>query len=239
MVLHDMNSLFYRRLVCLCSMFCAFTGNAWANLELHKSKYVGADRVGRATLLCERQHGGVRVIGPRCEQKQGTQTIFFIYVADFNSNFYLGKDKYSRICSFFDEVRKENPYTLFSNAGDYHEKGSIAEQYSHGVAVTAATRAMQFDVRTIGNHDFAWGVEHLLDLSHDAHSLILMSNTDYVGSDTQGLGSVKYGVMNVGCLRVGFFGMVSLPWDELNKKYLLDSDTPPSTCLAQPSPARL
>lgn len=186
------NSQIALRLVCL--MLTALTTNALAATE--------------------------SVIGPPCEAAQRTQNISFVHVSDLHANFDLHQDKYSRIRAFFDSVRQENPYAVFSNAGDDHEKGSIAEQYSAGVAVTEATRTMRFDVRAIGNHDFAWGDKHLLDFSHDDHSMVLMSNTQYVGSDTLGLGTVDYGVIKLGCLRVGFFGMVSPPWDELDRNYV-------------------
>ena len=173
-----------------------------------------------AALTTNALAGAEPVIGPTCNAGQRTQNVSFVHVSDLHANFDLAQDKYSRIRAFLESVRQENPYVVFSNSGDDHEKGSIAEQYSAGIAVTEATRAMRFDVRTIGNHDFAWGDKHLLDFSFDAHSMVLMSNTQYVGPDTQGLGSVKYGVIKLGCLRVGFFGMVSPPWDELDRNYV-------------------
>lgn len=161
-------------------------------------------------------------IGPACTEGQTTQKVSFVHVGDLHANFDLFEDKYSRIRAFLEQVRTENPYTIFTNAGDDHEKGSLAEQYSHGDAVTEATIAMQFDVRTIGNHDFAWGVEHLLAFSRDPHSLVLSSNTHYDGPDVQGLGSVDYGVLQVGCLRIGFFGLVGPSWNELDEPAYVD-----------------
>jgi len=149
-----------------------------------------------------------------------TQTITFVHVGDLHARFDLFEDKYSKIRAFLNTVRSANPYTVFTDAGDDHEKGSVAEQYSRGDAVTAATFAMQFDVRTIGNHDFAWGGEHLLAFSRDPHSMVLSSNTHYDagGPDPLGLGSVDYGVLQVGCVKIGFFGMTGSPWDELDEQ---------------------
>lgn len=161
-------------------------------------------------------------IGPACTEGSTTQKVSFVHVGDLHAHFDLVEDEYSRIRAFLKKVRLENPYTIFTNAGDDHEKGSVAEQYSRGNAVTEATVAMQFDVRTIGNHDFAWGVEHLLAYSRDPHSMVLSSNTHYDGADLQGLGSVDYGMLQVGCLRIGFFGLVGESWNELDQQVAVD-----------------
>ncbi len=161
-------------------------------------------------------------IGPACTDGTITQKVSFVHVGDLHANFDLVEDKYSRIRAYMEKVRQGNPYTIFTNAGDDHEKGSVAEQYSRGSAVMDATFAMQFDVRTIGNHDFAWGVEHLLAFTRDPHGLVLSSNTYYDGPDALGLGSVDYGVLQVGCLRIGFFGLVGGPWNELDQELTAD-----------------
>lgn len=156
-------------------------------------------------------------IGPECAGGAGQQKISFVHVGDMHANYDPVNDKYSRIRAFYKKTIKENPYTIFTNAGDDHEKGSVAEQLSQGVASMEATFAMQFDVRTIGNHDFAWGEKHLLDFSHDPRSIVLLSNTRYRGSDPRGLGAVEYGELQVGCIRIGVFGLISAPWNELDK----------------------
>jgi 2',3'-cyclic-nucleotide 2'-phosphodiesterase (5'-nucleotidase family) len=162
-------------------------------------------------------------IGPACPATPpATQKVSFVHVGDLHASFDLVDDKYSRIRAFLDNVRSGNPYTVFTNAGDDHEKGSVAEQYSRGDAVTQAIFAMQFDVRTIGNHDFAWGAEHLLAFTRDPHSMVLASNTTYDGPDPLGLGSVPYGVLQAGCLKIGFFGMVGPSWNELDEQTYVD-----------------
>lgn len=123
-----------------------------------------------------------KAIGPACTGVSTTQKVSFVHVGDTHARFDLAEDSYSRIRAFLKRVRLENPYTLFTNAGDDHEKGSVAEQYSRGSAVTEATFAMQYDVRTIGNHDFAWGVDHLLAYSRDPYGMVLSSNTRYDGA---------------------------------------------------------
>lgn len=160
-----------------------------------------------------------RTIGPPCDPKSKKQKIIIIHVGDLHGNFDLVDDKYSRIRAYYKRGKKVNPYTLFINGGDDHEKGSVAEQLSQGQAVIEVAAAMGFDVRTLGNHDFAWGEKHALEYSRDAQALVLSANTRYLGSDASAFGAQDYGVLKVGCLKLGFFGMVSSPWNELDEAY--------------------
>jgi len=58
------------------------------------------------------------------------------------------------------QVKKENPFTLFTNAGDDYEKAQLAEELSRGQSTREVVEAMQYDVRALGNHDFAWGLRN-------------------------------------------------------------------------------
>jgi hypothetical protein len=138
-----------------------------------------------------------------------------------------------------EQVRAENPYTVFTNAGDDYEKGSIAEELSQGRTTRQVVQAMHYDVRTIGNHDFAWGLEELLAFSHDPAAMVLASNTRMTAVTPDGQqvrpqvssapgndegrsgdpGWVDYAELTVGCVKIGFFGLVSRPWNENGEQY--------------------
>ena len=52
------------------------------------------------------------------------------------------------------------PNTLLIDSGDTWQ-GSIYSNYNHGHLVTDVYNAIEMDVRTVGNHDFDWGLEAL------------------------------------------------------------------------------
>lgn len=155
-------------------------------------------------------------IGPVCNPNLTEQTISFVHVADLHANYHRG-NRYGKIRGFYNQVKANNPYTLFTNGGDDYEKGSIAEPESAGVATLQATEAMKFDVRVIGNHDFAWGVNQLLDFADDPHGQVVLSNAQYQGDD---FGGLRYTEFTLGCVRVGVFGMVTQPWNEFDQQYV-------------------
>lgn len=134
-----------------------------------------------------------------------------------------GSSPAARIRGYYEQVKKENPFTLFTNAGDDYEKGSIAEELSQGQSTREVVRAMRYDVRTIGNHDFAWGMGELMHFSHDPSAVVLATNTKMTpagkGSLAKAPGWTDFAVLTVGCVRIGVFGLLSRPWDEKDRQY--------------------
>jgi 2',3'-cyclic-nucleotide 2'-phosphodiesterase (5'-nucleotidase family) len=163
---------------------------------------------------------------PSCEQSVTVQTISFVHVSDTHAHYNPdpeGSSPLARIRGFADQIRQKNPYTIFTNGGDDYEKGSLAEELSRGQTTRQVIRAMQYDLRTLGNHDFAWGLDELLRSSQDSHGIVLSTNTTLMPSDDlQGKkepGWVDYAELTVGCVKIGFFGLVSRPWSENGVQY--------------------
>ncbi len=158
---------------------------------------------------------------PPCAPGARTQTVTLVHAGDLHAH-YNPRDSESplaRLRGYYEQVRAENPYTLLTDGGDAYEKGSVAELISAGASTREMMHAARFDVRVLGNHDFAWGPQEVLAYSRDPHAMMLASNTAYVGSDPGGFGGVDWAELQVGCLRVGFLGMVSRPWNEQNEQY--------------------
>lgn len=72
-------------------------------------------------------------------------------------------------------------------------------------------------MRTIGNHDFCHSLENIVDYTVDPSALVVVSNIRPVAgsASAKSWGAVGFGIKQVGELKVGFFGLVSRPWDEL------------------------
>lgn len=158
-----------------------------------------------------------KTIGTQCDTNQVEQSIRFIHVADLHARFGFKEQYYSKIKNYYNNAVTEQPYTIFTNGGDDYEKGTVAEQTSMGEATLEAVKAMKFDVRVIGNHDYAWGPEQLLEYADDDHAIVLASNTQYIDESDNAFAGMDFSVVQVGCIKVGFFGMTSVPWNELDE----------------------
>lgn len=160
-----------------------------------------------------------------CDAASPTQTITFVHVNDLHAHWYpppadkAQTSPYARLRGYFEQVRKETPYALFTNAGDDFEKGAVAELLSGGVANIEVTQAMRFDVRVLGNHDLAWGEGIAARHAADPHALVLASNLQREGG---GFPAKEYGELTIGCLRVGFIGLMPQPFDEHDKAFAGD-----------------
>ncbi len=153
---------------------------------------------------------------PACDPTATTQRVSFVHVNDLHASYTPLSDGISpvaRIVGFLQQSRAENPFTLFTDGGDDYEKGSVAELLSQGLATREIVRAMQFDVRVIGNHDYGWSEDEVLADSKDPVAQVLSSNIQYSGVDPTRFGAVAFTVLQVGCVKVGFFGLTSQPWD--------------------------
>ncbi|MBH0016883.1 metallophosphoesterase [Pseudoalteromonas arctica] len=156
-------------------------------------------------------------IGPTCDANATEQSVRFVHVADLHARFGYEEQYFSRIKAYYNQVASQTPHTLFTNGGDDYEKGTVAEQLSQGTATEKAIKAMQFDLRVVGNHDYAWGPEKLLSYSQDENAIVLASNTRYEGEQLQDFAGVGFAKVQVGCITLGVFGMTSVPWNELDE----------------------
>ncbi len=163
---------------------------------------------------------------PACDATATTQRVSFVHMNDMHGHYNQtpngGPANVARIRGLFESVQRDNPFTLFTNGGDDYEKGSVAEPISQYQSTREVSAALDFDVRVIGNHDFAWSQAQLLEYTRGDRAIVLASNIKYIGSDPQKYGAVQYAELTVGCVKIGFMGAVSGPWDDENNPLSAD-----------------
>lgn len=159
---------------------------------------------------------------PVCDLNAEEQTINFVGHNDFHASYILeenGQNPLSRAVGYFEQIRDyENPYTLFYHSGDFMEKGHVAEPISGGESSLKVFAAARHDVAVIGNHDFAWSADSVLKYSRTPHTIMLGTNIKYLGSNPAKFGAVEFATVQVGCVKIGFSGMVSKGYDERDDK---------------------
>ncbi len=157
---------------------------------------------------------------PRCDSLSTVQKVSFVHISDMHANYNPdaeGNSPVSRVRGYYETVKKDNPFTVFTDAGDDYEKGSIAEELSHGRSTREVVQALGFDVRALGNHDFSWGIDELLQFSKDSRAVVLSTNTHInrqIDSPIRNTpaGFTDFTVLTVGCLRIGFFALTTRPF---------------------------
>lgn len=154
---------------------------------------------------------------PACDARCTSQKVSFVHVSDVHARYNPepdGSTPIGRIRGYYERVKKENPYTLFTNGGDDYEKGSVAEELSRGQTTRAVVKALGYDVRTLGNHDFAYGIDELIQFSDDPRAVVLTANSVINGAagDRSRQPWADYAELTVGCLKIGFFGLTARPY---------------------------
>jgi 5'-nucleotidase / UDP-sugar diphosphatase len=164
-----------------------------------------------------------RAVG-RCDASASAHAFTIAHVNDMQARYtsrLRGKSRWAYVAGYLRRLKEEVPETLVMDAGDDYEKGSIAELRSMGEATRQMLQAMPIDVRTIGNHDFAYGEDAILrDLMGSAHP-VLAANVAYADGSSPLL---PYARFDVGCVKVGVVGLVTQNYgaDDLPTKAAYD-----------------
>lgn len=153
---------------------------------------------------------------PAQASAKGLKTLSIVHFNDLHAHYdpvdYGGKSfsPLALIRGFFDQVKAENPSSLFCSAGDDMEKGSVVDLISKGESTIEIYRHLGLDYRAVGNHDFAYGLETLRRFVTEPGGVVLCANQEVA----QG-----YHQTVIDGIRVGVFSMVCRPWDERDEQY--------------------
>ena len=156
-------------------------------------------------------------MSPAKAKELGLKTLSFVHYNDLHGHYkprnYNGRflSPLSLIRGYFDQVKAENPNSLFCNAGDDMEKGSLVDLISRGEGTIEINQHLGLDLRAVGNHDFAYGRDSLKRFLEVPGGVVLCSN--------HAIGAKNYHQFEMDGVRVGVFSMVGRPWNELNQQY--------------------
>ena len=116
----------------------------------------------------------------------------------------------SRIAYQAKRFKKQNANTVFFDAGDYFDRGSILVTLTRGDAIYGAMHRMGYDAWTLGNHDWAYGADRLAELMDTYPTKVLCTN---VGSSLEKppKNLVQTWLTEFDGIRVGFVGATTGP----------------------------
>ena len=158
--------------------------------------------------------------GEKHDERTGTVSFEVWHTNDIHGQVMeeSGHPGIGKLMTFLKE-KGQNENTLLLDQGDTWQ-GSIYSNYNHGNLITDVMNYVQYDARTIGNHDFDWGVQKIIDNKNrsyqDYSTPVLAGNlydfnfdTKVVGTTQQsdvGAKSVTYTLENG--LKVGVLGCI-------------------------------
>ncbi len=116
------------------------------------------------------------------------------------------------IASYIDYIEHTQDNVLFISGGDLLQ-GSLLSNYFYGAPVIEALNMMGHEAFTLGNHEFDWGLDIVLDYFNGNHEIqanypLLAANLFYTGTETQPDGIAPYTIVTRGDLKIGIIGTI-------------------------------
>ncbi|MEZ4871819.1 MAG: metallophosphoesterase [Bdellovibrionales bacterium] len=121
------------------------------------------------------------------ENNENLSVLKVIHINDVHANYQPEEhvfinEKISRLAvikNFVNQQKKSHAHTFFVSAGDAMEKGAIADHISKGLTTTDIYEKFGLDYLTLGNHDFAYSAESIVDFANRAARTTLSANVTF------------------------------------------------------------
>ena len=136
---------------------------------------------------------------------QESNDIVIIHVNDVHCglNDTIGYDGFAL---YRDELKKNYPNLLTVDVGD-HVQGGTLGAISEGSAIIKLMNKIGFNVSTVGNHEFDYGVEQLKKLEENITSRYISANFCYRKNKTTLFNPYK--IVEIGGKKIAFIGAVT------------------------------
>ncbi len=137
-----------------------------------------------------------------------SKTVDFYAINDFHGE----TDKISSLTTFFKGKKSDN--TVFINSGDMWQ-GSMLSNTNYGKLLTSSFDKIGFDCFTLGNHEFDWGLNHIIENKESTETPFLGANIYHWDQDKKEFGDFAselvdpYTIKDLdNGLRVGIIGII-------------------------------
>lgn len=140
---------------------------------------------------------------------QADKCITILHTSDTHSciepDSKTGLGGYVRRATFVEQVRKDNPKALLVDCGDFSQ-GSLYYNLFRGAAEVVLMNVIGYDVATIGNHEFDFGLDNMMRIFAMAEFPIVSTNYDFAGTPVDSFVR-PYHIIQVDGVRIGFVGV--------------------------------
>lgn len=134
--------------------------------------------------------------------------IYIFYTSDVHN----GVDEnlgFASLKAMVSETKAEHEGVLLVDAGDYLQGGTLGS-LSAGELIVDLMNTMEYDIATIGNHEFDYGMYQLADLMQKAEFDIVACNVTYNGKNTNVFeGIPPYVIKEVCGVKIAFLGIIT------------------------------
>lgn len=143
----------------------------------------------------------------------GQEIVDFYAINDFHGAILedpsYGEPGLSKVGSYLKEKKRANPeHTVLLSSGDMWQ-GTYEAYHSKGEVITEAMNDIGFDAMAIGNHEFDWGTQYIMENAQKANFPFLGANImkfPEIGEKSE-VGA-EYAILQKGHLKIGVIGAI-------------------------------
>ncbi|MBO6244618.1 MAG: bifunctional metallophosphatase/5'-nucleotidase, partial [Clostridia bacterium] len=148
------------------------------------------------------------------EEGEKSDDIIILHTNDVHCGIddYIG---YDGLMLYKKELQTKYNHVLLVDAGDHIQGGAVG-LLSQGKDIIDIMNKLEYDVVTLGNHEFDYKLERLYNLSHEMNNEYICANFCF-RKDKEAIFE-SYRIVPVGNIKIGFIGLVTL--QTLTKTYL-------------------
>ena len=143
-----------------------------------------------------------------CSNDNRSNDIVFLYTTDV----HCGVDDnlgYSSLSAYKKEMLKEYKYVSLLDAGDYIQ-GDVIGAFSNGISIANIMNKMKYEVVTLGNHEFDYGIDPLSNVIKTLNADVVSCNLSYIGKKENKIKDIKpYVIKKYGNTKIGIVGITT------------------------------
>ncbi|MSU00219.1 5'-nucleotidase C-terminal domain-containing protein [Tissierella pigra] len=149
------------------------------------------------------------LIGANPASAEEAQKLIIVHVNDVHGNVTDDGENiigFAKLKTIVDELKAKNPNVLLLSGGDMIHGTNLAT-LSKGEVMVNLMNALEFDASAIGNHEFDYNTERLLELKEKAEFPFLGANI--VKKDGSKSDFEEYTIKELEGLKIGIFGLAT------------------------------
>ena len=124
----------------------------------------------------------------------------------FENDVHGAVDGYAKLVSLREEQRERTPYTATVSSGDYVQ-GDVIGSLSKGESIIELMNEVGYDVVTLGNHEFDYGMSQLFKLRDSLEATMVSAN--FCDFRTGELIFPPYRILRFGAVDIAFMGFTT------------------------------
>lgn len=124
----------------------------------------------------------------------------------FENDVHCAVDGYARLAGLCEQQRLQTPYVTTVSCGDFVQ-GDVVGSVSHGENIVDIMNQVEYDVVTLGNHEFDYGMSQMFKLTDALEASVVCGNFREIRTNTYPFPA--YQILRYGEVDIAYLGLTT------------------------------